>query len=250
METRMRRRASETTRRARLAGASVRKAGEGSALRRLARHLRRRGSRGLGAVLLLGPGLALAALPPLPPGSEAPGSDGRRPVVPDIESPDSRSTCEGSIAGGPAIGLGSDPLAGFGPRLASGPGSCAGDALDGVRDALDALEARILEAETLPAAREIATVDSRQAYAVLSELRRMAPEGGSLARAGERLERYHARVQQARSRSEIVRGLREVTFTSPSMDDGCDYTGAEIVAIVLGFILGIIPGLILLVLLC
>lgn len=134
-----------------------------------------------------------------------------------------------------------------------GVGSSAEAALCGMEVAaadLDALEQRILDARSLDLAREIATTDTRLAQDVLGRARWLAPGGTSLMRASERLERYHDQVARASSRSDIVQGLRDITSGSPSIDSGCDYTGLEIFAIVLGFILGIIPGLILLVLLC
>jgi hypothetical protein len=118
------------------------------------------------------------------------------------------------------------------------------------RPALDELEARIVAARSLAHEREIATADTRLAQAVLGRARLMAPGSESLGRAFERLGRYHARIANAGSRSEILDRFRRMTAGSPSVDSGCDFTGIEIIAIFLGFVLGIIPGLILLLLLC
>lgn len=112
------------------------------------------------------------------------------------------------------------------------------------------LEQRILEADSLERARQLATRDSRMAQDVLRRARWMAPGSESLGRASRQLTAFHSEVDRASSRPAIVGSLRSLVASGPDVDSGCDYTTGEIVAIVLGFILGIIPGLILLVLLC
>lgn len=113
---------------------------------------------------------------------------------------------------------------------------------------VDALEARILDASTLDEARLIATRDTQLAYRVLKRARVLAPSAASLRAAAARLDDYHGIVGRASSRAEIATSFHHLT--SPRTAADCDYSTGEMIAIVLGFILGIIPGLILLVLLC
>jgi hypothetical protein len=106
---------------------------------------------------------------------------------------------------------------------------------------------RILSAESLDDAREIATTDSRLAAGVLRRARIALVDDESLELASLRLNAYHGRVARAGSREEVANALSS-TF-QPSVQN-CSYSTGEIIAIVLGLILGIIPGIILLILLC
>lgn len=139
------------------------------------------------------------------------------------------------------------------------------DAVEAVNDVLDAscpaalhparLEAEVAgliaaveSAATVDEARQIATADSRLAYDVLARAQRVAPWSDGLAIASARLDRFHAGIDAAGTRTAIADSVRG--FMSTPQVAACDYTGGEVIAIVLGFVLGIIPGLILLVLLC
>ncbi len=108
---------------------------------------------------------------------------------------------------------------------------------------------RIARARTVAEARTIATADSRALRGVLERAAFFEPRGGSLHVAMAEIDDFHVAIAQANSRHAVSE-----TFTRfaepPRVDAQCDYTGPEMLAIVLGLILGIIPGLILLVLLC
>ena len=138
------------------------------------------------------------------------------------------------------------------PNLASSAASqdpfCDLDRLQ-YQPELDALVDRIYAAESIEEARQIATNDTKLAYDVLERARFFAPGNETLQVASLRLDHYHASIAQASTSHEIVASLGSLT-TSADVDLACDYTTAEVLIILLGLLLGIIPGLILLILLC
>ena len=120
---------------------------------------------------------------------------------------------------------------------------------------------RIAAAPTLSEARDLAVSDSRRARRALAAARGLAPFSSGIADAHERLLAYETRVRRAGSSAEVAdefAGLVQVASlgggTGFHIDHdhhhGCDFSTGEIIAIVLGFLLGIIPGIILLILLC
>lgn len=147
--------------------------------------------------------------------------------------------------------------------LASGPldvipgCNCAED-----RPELSALRDRIGASESVGAARALALEPTSQARSVLGRARWWMPGSESLARADQRLAKYEIDVQQASTVSAVAdRYARLVRLpvagdpipvpdASSAMMDNCHYSTGEIIAIVLGLLLGIIPGIILLFLLC
>ena len=85
-----------------------------------------------------------------------------------------------------------------------------------------------------------------------------APYSSSIRTAQRRLLAYQAGVHRARSEAEVAQEFGQLVRFGDSGDDAidahilssCHYTTGEIIAIVIGFILGILPGIILLILLC
>ena len=112
------------------------------------------------------------------------------------------------------------------------------------------------------AAREIALDDVRGAKRALGIATRLAPFSSNLRAARERVDAYARDVALARTPDEVAERFSTFVQVEDGSDivgvdgpydggDGrCSFSNGEIIAIVLGFILGIIPGLILLVLLC
>jgi hypothetical protein len=146
-------------------------------------------------------------------------------------------------------------------------------------DEVDALAGSIRAAASLDEARALATGPTSRARTALAQARWLIPGTHSdLDDAYERLVAYESRVESADTPEVVAAELEDMlleraargrhvesgtsghasAFASVSpdadihvdLDDGCDYTSGEIAAIVLGFVLGIIPGIILLFVLC
>lgn len=125
------------------------------------------------------------------------------------------------------------------------------------RPELVALRNEIASTGDLDAARALALEPARSAQGVVRRARWIAPGSEKLARAETTLAAYERDLAEAASPEEVaaryarlVRLDRETLGSSSGLLDGCSYSTGEIIAIVLGLLLGIIPGLILLVLLC
>lgn len=115
----------------------------------------------------------------------------------------------------------------------------------------------VAEASSAEKARRLATRPSSLARRALGAARRLAPWSGSLRDAHEQLVGYEDRVAKTQTPAEAAQefeGLVRLAggggVTVGGNSGSCHYTTLEIIAIVLGFILFIIPGIILLILLC
>ena len=120
----------------------------------------------------------------------------------------------------------------------------------------------IAGAPTLEAARERALEGTRLAERALATARLLAPRSEALTQARDRIDAYQDRVAAADTPEEVAWEFGEFVQLA-SLDgavggdlgvgvdtDGCDLTTGEIVAVVIGFLLGILPGIILLIILC
>lgn len=123
---------------------------------------------------------------------------------------------------------------------------------------LDKLKLEIAAADTVEEAREIALPPAEDAIDALNKAKLLMPSSDELIAAENRLSEARARILAATSQKQVADELSGVMLAG--LDDNaakvgigkteCHYTNGEVVAIVIGLILGIIPGLILLVLLC
>ena len=126
--------------------------------------------------------------------------------------------------------------------------ACAPEA---ARGEAQALIDRIAAAPSLEHARALALAPTRGAHLALAQARRIAPWTQSLRDADERLTGYEARITAAPSQEAVAAELATLAGVRADLGDGgCSYSTGEVIATVLGFILGIIPGIILLFLLC
>jgi hypothetical protein len=139
-----------------------------------------------------------------------------------------------------AAGLFLAPPAEAGPRFEA-LAHCACDAGE-----LDALRAEIAAAEDVERARRLAAPPLALARQALARAQRL-PGGSGLAATEQRLWAGERAIAAAPTPPAVAGAFSAAVGPASA---GCSYTTLEIVAIVLGFILGIIPGLILLVLLC
>ena len=105
-------------------------------------------------------------------------------------------------------------------------------------------------------ARALATRPSHLARRALGVAQRLAPWSGSLRDAHGKLLGYEGRVADAQTPAEVARefeGLVRLAGNGVTVGGNsgrCHYTTTEIIAIVLGFIFFIIPGIILLIVFC
>jgi hypothetical protein len=114
----------------------------------------------------------------------------------------------------------------------------------------------VAAASSAEEARVLATRPSGLARRALGAAQRFAPWSQSVRDARRELLGYEDRVAKAQTPAEAARefeGLVRLAGNGVSIGGNsgrCNYTTAEIIAIILGFILFIIPGIILLILFC
>lgn len=120
---------------------------------------------------------------------------------------------------------------------------------------LTALRDRIAAAPDLATAQEMAIAPVEGARSVVAKLGWIS---SSLRDAEERMADYESDVRTAKSPADVADhfgSLVKLASSGAVVSDGvrtsgCSYSTGEIIAIVIGFILAIIPGIILLILLC
>ena len=143
--------------------------------------------------------------------------------------------------------------------LVSSPARAGDVCLPGSADAstVEALRERIAGAATLAEARALALEPVAATRDALGRARWLAPGSDALARAEASIDRYAEHVAGAGSQAEVADAFASLVRPADGADvgtisglSGCHYSTGETIAIVLGFILGIIPGIILLFLLC
>jgi hypothetical protein len=130
--------------------------------------------------------------------------------------------------------------------LLSAPASAFECPCEANRVRLEAFADKIAGAPTVEAAQDMALKKVRLAHAAVDRGSKTLAGDPALAEADARLDALDANVRSAQSQAEVAAAFQPLT----NLQGGCDYTGGEIVLIVLGFIFGIIPGIILLFLLC
>lgn len=112
----------------------------------------------------------------------------------------------------------------------------------------------VAAAASVEDARERAAKPSRLARRAIALARWIAPEKSKLEQTRAKLAAYEARVAaapDAASAAAEFDGLVRVAGVDVNVGKGgCSYTSTEIIAIVLGFLLFIIPGIILLIVFC
>jgi hypothetical protein len=153
-------------------------------------------------------------------------------------------------------------------------GRCVPDA---AKEVLRSYRGRILAASTVDEARALVLSQTRLAHAALNTASWVLPFSDSVREAKEKIETLERRVYAANTQTEVaddfsdllapagrdgvVAGatsrmvLAEVDLNQSAVrtgkgGGGCDYTTGEIVIIVLGFLLFIIPGIIFLIIFC
>ncbi len=121
------------------------------------------------------------------------------------------------------------------------------------------LKNEIVSAETVSQAQAIALAPTEEAIGALKSASAIAPFSDDLLKAENQLVDTRSRILVASSQAEVADEFSGMMLAGLDNDHaarvnvgkvGCDYSTGEMIAIVIGLFLGIIPGLILLVLLC
>ena len=124
---------------------------------------------------------------------------------------------------------------------------------------LTQLKKEIAAAESLNLARIMALAPTDDAIDALKNARTMMPFSDDLRTAETRLNDARSRIMLASSQEQVADEFDGMMLAGLDNDraahvnigsGGCDYSTGELIAIAIGLILGIIPGLILLVVLC
>lgn len=131
------------------------------------------------------------------------------------------------------------------PQADAAPNRCATDLNPRQERRLDRFADELQGAGSVEEARDLARKKMAPASRILRSAERLAPNDQGLADARAKLTTFEANVQRARTPREVAEALPVVRTAA-----GCDMTTGEVIATVLGFILGILPGVILLILLC
>lgn len=125
---------------------------------------------------------------------------------------------------------------------------------------LAALKQQILASASLEEAKKLALAPTDEAISALHSATMLVPFSDDLDASETRLSQARKQIQLASSQAQVadefegmmLAGLDNDKTASVKLGKGteCDYSTGETIAIVIGLILGIIPGLVLLVLLC
>jgi len=141
------------------------------------------------------------------------------------------------------------------------------------KQVLRSYRAQIAGASTVDEARSLVLKQTRLARTALSTASWMLPFSDSVREAREKIENLETRVYAANSQAEVADDFSDLTAaghddvalldgTSHALlagvdvnksavhTGGCDYTTGEVVIIILGFLLFIIPGIIFLIIFC
>jgi hypothetical protein len=119
---------------------------------------------------------------------------------------------------------------------------------DDHRAELSAFAQRLQGADTPDEARDLALRKVRLSHRAVDQAVRLVPNDAELLEHQAVLEAFEADVLASRSQQEVARRFAALDARAEALR--CHYSTGEVIAVVLGFILGVIPGIILLILLC
>ena len=136
-------------------------------------------------------------------------------------------------------------LLGSVPAQAS-TGMCPTDA---DRSQLLAFRDRIAAAKTPQDAKEMAYKQTRLGHAAIRRAAEALPGDDGIAEADARLATFDAGVAGASTQAEVAAQF-DTLMQTQAQEHRCDYTPSEVAIIVIGFLLGILPGILFLFLFC
>lgn len=119
---------------------------------------------------------------------------------------------------------------------------------DNQRQQLSAFRDRLAGAASTEEAREMAFEQTRLGHVAIERASHVFHKNQDLMVAQAQLDAFDAQIQTATSQAEVAAAVDQLVDSNADMD--CDYTNFEIVIIVIGFILGILPGILFLFLFC
>lgn len=131
------------------------------------------------------------------------------------------------------------------PAFASGP-ECP---TEPDRSELRAFRDRVAAADSPEAAKSMALAETRRGHKAIARAAKLLPNNAEIAAAERRLSDFEAGVEAANTPGEVADRI-DTLMVSSNVGTPCDYTGTEILIIVIGFLLGILPGILFLFLFC
>ena len=145
----------------------------------------------------------------------------------------------------PKILVLSSLLAVSAPAFARQPVPCPCEA---ERTQLVAFRDRIANAESPEAAREMALSQTRLGHKAIKQAARLVSNDPGIAEADARLSAFEEGVNAAQTQEQVAAQFDQVIAQHTGMN--CAYTTVEVVVIIIGFLLGILPGILFLFLFC
>ena len=125
-------------------------------------------------------------------------------------------------------------------------GTCASDE---EMATLTAFGDRLASADSPEQARRMAMSKIRLGHRAIDAAERMMPNEAGIAEAAAALDAFEADVASARTQQEVAARFDGLVARGDG-GGGCHFNVGEVIVIVVGFVLGIIPGIIFLLLLC
>lgn len=127
------------------------------------------------------------------------------------------------------------------------PGMCPGEA---DRAQLLDLRDRVAAADSPESARRMALAQTRLGHKALRQAGRLLPRSAEISEAEARLVHFEAAIGASTTQAEVAGQIDALASTAGIGAGDCDYSNVEIAIIIVGFILGILPGILFLFLFC
>lgn len=119
---------------------------------------------------------------------------------------------------------------------------------DADRARLEVFAQKLADAPTLDAAQDMALDKVALSHKVVKIADKQLHGDPAIAEAREKLDALDAQVRSAESQQQVSLAFSQLA--QDRMKAGCDYTTAEILIIIVGFLFFLLPGIILMLLLC
>src|SRR5688572_11567837 len=130
---------------------------------------------------------------------------------------------------------------------AAGPGFCP---TESDREVLHAFSARLAAADDVHEAKDLALKKVRLGHTAIRHAERLSPDAEGLAEAKAEFAAFEATVVAASTPDEVAGAFDALMPQGDPQAMSCDYSTVELVLVVIGLVLGIIPGLLFLLIFC
>lgn len=134
------------------------------------------------------------------------------------------------------------------PAMADEPDPGCGCIQESHRAEMQAFRDKIADAGSPEEAREMALSKTRLGHKAIRRAARTLPDSSGLAEAEARLDAFEAGIEGAQTQQEVAMQFDQLMAQRTGIS--CQYDTVEVVLIVIGFILGILPGVLFLFLFC